>query len=138
MKKALQDINESASLESSANPESIINLTKMLIERRKKIDTLEEKRQAELAINLNKEIDLTKNQFLNASNNPSKPKQINRDQVWEDYEDLIEELSESSDDEDGLDATNLDEEEIGDETETEVDPSLLKFCLQIIFAVCCP
>lgn len=138
MKKALQDINESASLESSANSESIINLTKMLIERRRKIDTLEEKRQAELAINLNKEIDLTKNQFLNASNNPSKPKQINRDQVWEDYEDLIEELSESSDDEDGLDATNLDEEEIGDETETEVDPSLLKFCLQIIFAVCCP
>jgi hypothetical protein len=45
MKKALEDVTESRrSIVGGANEENLISLTKMLVERRRKLDQIEEKK----------------------------------------------------------------------------------------------
>ena len=78
MKKALQSETESTSIVSGASEDSIINLTKLLIESRKKQDYLQERKQAALAENLNKSIDKINNEFSNK--NLENNKQFNREQ----------------------------------------------------------
>lgn len=54
MKKALEDVTESNTIVGGANEENLISLTKMLVERRRKLDQIEEKKQSQLVSNLNR------------------------------------------------------------------------------------
>lgn len=96
MKKALEDVTESNSIVGGANEENIISLTKMLVERRRKLDQIEEKRQSQLVSELNKSIDEINNQFSNVNNQPKINKFFNRDQILklnEEYTKLIKKVS---------------------------------------------
>jgi len=131
MKKALQSETESTSIVGGASEDSIINLTKLLIESRKKQDYLQERKQAALAENLNKSIDKINNEFSNK--NLENNKQFNREQLLlTDFDDMTESLSANSDEEDAdsNDDTKNDEDCDDDEEKEngiEVDPSLLEF-----------
>ena len=127
MKKALEDVTESNTIAGGANEENLISLTKMLVERRRKLDQIEEKKQSELVSNLNKSIEEINNQFSNVNNQPKINKYFNRDQILNDFDDMTEELSANSDDEiNTLDDTGLDADE-EDDYDREIDPNMLNF-----------
>ena len=127
MKKALEDVTESNTIVGGANEENLISLTKMLVERRRKLDQIEEKKQSELVSNLNKSIEEINNQFSNVNNQPKINKYFNRDQILNDFDDMTEELSANSDDEiNTLDDTGLDADE-EDDYDREIDPNMLNF-----------
>ena len=123
MKKALENETESTAISGGANSDNIVALTKLLIERRRKLDNIEEKKQTLLVSEINKEIDLVNVEFSN-SKQPTIKQFLSREQVinLDDFEDVTEELSEESDNE--LEDTLLD---IDGEFESVVDPSQLKF-----------
>ena len=127
MKKALEDVTESNTIVGGANEENLISLTKMLVERRRKLDLIEEKKQSQLVSNLNKSIEEINNQFSNVNNQPKINKYFNRDQILNDFDDMTEELSANSDDEiNTLDDTGLDADE-EDDYDREIDPNMLNF-----------
>jgi hypothetical protein len=127
MKKALEDVTESNTIVGGANEENLISLTKMLVERRRKLDQIEEKKQSQLVSNLNKSIEEINNQFSNVNNQPKINKYFNRDQILNDFDDMTEELSANSDDEiNTLDDTGLDADE-EDDYDREIDPNMLNF-----------
>ena len=104
MKKALSDVNESTEIIGGANEENIINITKMLIERRRVLDTIQNEKDRIEAQNLNLEIENLNNEFLNSASKNSK--YLNRDQVILfdlNNDELTESLSSCSDDEKDLD-----------------------------------
>ena len=57
MKKALKDVNESTSIEGGANEDNIESLTQLLIERRRRYDLVESKKQQKAVEELNKSIE---------------------------------------------------------------------------------
>lgn len=57
MKKALKDVNESTSIEGGANEDNIENLTQLLLERRRRYDLVESKKQQKAVEQLNKSIE---------------------------------------------------------------------------------
>ena len=63
MKKALENETESTAISGGANSDNIVALTKLLIERRRKLDNIEEKKQNLLVTEINKEIDLVNVEF---------------------------------------------------------------------------
>jgi hypothetical protein len=54
MKKALENETESTAISGGANSDNIVALTKLLIERRRKLDNIEEKKQTLLVSEINK------------------------------------------------------------------------------------
>jgi hypothetical protein len=65
MKKALENETESTAISGGANSDNIVALTRLLIERRRKLDNIEEKKQTLLVTEINKEIDLENVEFSN-------------------------------------------------------------------------
>ena len=126
MKKALEDVSESTSIPGGANEDNIMNLTKMLIERRRNLDAIEEKQQIMQAESLIKDIEEFNNEFQNE--NFRKYNLFNRDDILSDLDldEMTEELSENSDDEEA-DKTFGDQEDIEEDEYQAVDPTMLNF-----------
>ena len=70
MKKALENETESTAISGGANSDNIVALTKLLIERRRKLDNIEEKKQTLFVTEINKEIDLLMLSFQTLNSPP--------------------------------------------------------------------
>ena len=57
MKKALSEEIESTEIAGGANEDNLVNLTKLIIERNRKLELVEQNRQSKLVEKVNKEID---------------------------------------------------------------------------------
>ena len=99
MKKALSDERESASIASGANDDKIQNLTQLLIERRRKYDLLESKKQQKEVDKLNESIEEFNRVKITDDQNKSKSF-LKRDQVLLDLDELTEELTIEDDEKD--------------------------------------
>lgn len=130
MKKALMDVQESTSITAGASEDNIINITKLLIERRRKLDYLEEQKQKKLIEEINQSIDKTNNQFANKASTNSRA--LRRDDVLIDFDEITDEISESADEIDELEATVNDVDE--EEEDIFIDPESLNFVFDAYLA----
>jgi len=121
MKKALSDERESASIASGANDDKIQNLTQLLIERRRKYDLLESKKQQKEVDKLNESIEEFNRVKITDDQNKSKSF-LKRDQVLLDLDELTEELTIEDDEKDEKD---------NDDTDEDVDEDLNSLPLDI-------
>jgi len=122
MKKALSDERESNCIVGGASEDNLINLTKLLVERRRKLDKIHENKQNVLVDEINKSINEINSEFANSKSLPK----FNRLKIISELDELTEELTDESDEEEnnhddtGLDVSNEEESDI-------LDPSMLRF-----------
>jgi hypothetical protein len=97
MKKAFYSFLESSEIVGGVDDYNVIKTTKLLIEKRRQLDVLEQQKEKEAVLRLNKEIDLAN---ANTCTQQKITSYMKKDQVLAELDDITDELSESEDEED--------------------------------------